>query len=288
MNFASFHPYVYYATRYAFSPGQTSLSRHCYSASIYFVTEGSGVLRLRGRAHDARPGMMVYIEAGQSHDWISSSDAPMTHVCCYFDWQFVDRSAAFPDVAGPIAYDAALLQRELLGAAFPYPIPEIADVGASLRSWVELLQRCYTSNAHTTERTFIRSMAAQAHFLQFIEHFLNVSLQEHQIPDPRITKLLAQIEEDLLNGRRVQPEDYAELLGLSRGYFFELFKRTTGATPIRYMNQFLVNRAKDDLRSSNLSILQIAEKYHISSVHYFSRLFRQYTGKSPQSFRSEG
>ena len=54
------------------------------------------------------------------------------------------------------------------------------------------------------------------------------------------------------------------------------------------MNQFLVSRAKDDLRSSNLSILQIAEKYHISSVHYFSRLFRQYTGKSPQSFRSEG
>ena len=50
--------------------------------------------------------MMVYMEAGQCHDWISERRIPMTHVCCYFDWHFVDRSEAFPDEAGPICYDA--------------------------------------------------------------------------------------------------------------------------------------------------------------------------------------
>lgn len=287
MNFARFHPYVYYATKYAFYPGQTSPNRHSYSASIYFVTEGRGVFRLRGREYEALPGMMVYMEAGQCHDWASSKENPMTHACCYFDWHYVDRTAAFADESGPICYDPANLRHELVGEPFPYPIPEIADVGASLRAWVDLLKKCYTANAHTTERTFIGSMNAQSHFLQFLDHFLNFSLQEHQIPDPRITKLLARIEDDLLNGARALPETYAESLGLSRGYFFELFKRTTGVTPIHYMNQFLVNRAKDDLRSSNLSIMQIAEKYRFHSIHYFSRLFKQYTGKSPQSFRLE-
>ncbi|QHW31252.1 helix-turn-helix transcriptional regulator [Paenibacillus rhizovicinus] len=287
MDFARYHPFVYYATKYIFSPDQASLNRHCYSASIYFVTEGRGIFRSQGCEFEALPGMMVYMEAGRCHDWISSRHDPMTHVCCYFDWHYVDRTETFGDASAPICYDASQLQPELVGPSFPYPLAEIADAGASLRGWVELLQKSYTGNAHTTERTFLRGMAVQSYFLQFIEQFLNFSLQENQIPDPRITKLLARIEDDLLNGSRIQPEVYAESLGLSRGYFFELFKRTTGTTPIQYMNQFLVHRAKDDLRSSNLSIMQIAEKYHFQSLHYFSRLFKQYAGKSPQSYRLE-
>ncbi|SFJ51244.1 Cupin domain-containing protein [Paenibacillus sp. UNC496MF] len=287
MDFARFHPYVYYATRYAFYPGQASLNRHCYSASIYFVTEGRGIFRLDGREYEALPGMLVYAEAGRRHDWASSRDAPMTHACCYFDWRYVDRTAAFPDAAGPIAYEAASLRRELVGEPFPHSMPNVMQVGASLRGWIELLQPCYTPNEHTTERTFIRSLSAQSRFMRFIDQFLNYALHENDIPDPRVTKLLARIEEDLLNGLRVPPETYAEGLGLSRGYFFELFKRTTGASPIHYMNRFLVNRAKDDLRSSNLTVAQIAEKYGFSSVHYFSRLFRRHAGKSPQAFRQE-
>ncbi|WP_363325733.1 AraC family transcriptional regulator [Paenibacillus vandeheii] len=30
---------------------------------------------------------------------------------------------------------------------------------------------------------------------------------------------------------------------------------------------------------------QIAEKYHFSSVHYFSRLFHQLTGQAPRQYR---
>jgi AraC family transcriptional regulator len=285
MEFARFHPYVYYATKYLFYPGQTSLNRHSYSASIYFVTEGKGIFRLRGREYEALPGMMVYMEAGQCHDWKSDVHNPMTHVCCYFDWHFVDRTEAFRDVSGPICYDTSKMRPELIGEAFPYPLPEITYLGSSLRVWIDLLQKCYTSNEHTTERTFIRNMTVQSHFLHFIDHFLTFSLQENHTPDPRINKLLGRIEEDLLNGNRVQLENYFHALGLSRGYFFELFKKTTGLSPVQYINQFLINRAKEDLRSSNLSILQIADKYHFNSVQYFSRLFKQYTGNSPQSFR---
>ncbi|QHT59825.1 helix-turn-helix transcriptional regulator [Paenibacillus lycopersici] len=285
MHFAQFHPYVYYATKYPFYRGQTSCNRYVYSSSIYFVTEGKGLFRLRGREYVASPGMMVYVEPGQPHDWIADDYDPMTHVCCYFDWRYVDRTAAFKDVAGPICYDRDLLQEELLGDGFPYALPEITDVGAALPSWTDLLQRSFISNEHVNERTFLRSLAAQSHFAEFIQHFLTFSLQESHIPDPRIGKLLARIDADLLSGADIALERYSASLGVSRGYFFDLFKRSTGLSPIQYMNQFRIGRAKEDLRSSNLSIMQIADKYHFSSVHYFSRTFRKYTGKSPQSFR---
>jgi hypothetical protein len=34
-----------------------------------------------------------------------------------------------------------------------------------------------------------------------------------------------------------------------------------------------------------LSITEIAEKYQFSSIHYFSRLFRKFTGQTPREFR---
>lgn len=52
------------------------------------------------------------------------------------------------------------------------------------------------------------------------------------------------------------------------------------------MNRFRVNRAKEDLLHSRLSITEIAEKYHFSSLHYFSRLFHRQTGQTPREFRT--
>ncbi|SFT27896.1 AraC family transcriptional regulator [Paenibacillus sp. BC26] len=285
MDFSKFHPYVYYATKYAFYRGQTSNNRYVYSSSIYIVTEGKGIFGLRGKQYEALPGMMVYMEAGQPHDWIADATDPLVHVCCYFDWHYVDRTEVFKDHAAPLCYDFAQLRTELVGEAFPYPLPEISSISASLLNWTDLLQRSFISSEHTTERTFLRSMAAQSHFAVFINHFLTYSLQEKHIPDPRIGKLLARIEVDLINGHAIDLENYSESLGVSRGYFFELFKKTTGLSPIQYINQFRINRAREDLSSSNLSVMQIADKYHFNSVHYFSRMFSKYVGVSPQTYR---
>lgn len=284
MDFSKFHPYVYYATKYPFYREQASLNRYVYTSSIYFITEGKGILRLKGIEYEASPGMMVYVEPGETHDWTADADEPMTHVCCYFDWYYIDRTEAFSEAA-PICFERDSLRTELLGDTFPYPLPEIANVGASLLSWTDLLQRSFISNEHTNERTFLRSMSAQSHFTAFIHQFLEFSLQDSYIPDPRISKLLERIEAELLSGADIELDRYTEEIGVSRGYFFELFKRTTGLSPIQYINQFRISRAKEDLRSSNLSIMQIADKYHFSSVHYFSRTFRKYAGKSPQMFR---
>ncbi|WP_337104213.1 AraC family transcriptional regulator [Paenibacillus sp. YIM B09110] len=288
MDFSKFHPYVYYATKYPFYRGQASLNRYVYSSSIYFITEGKGILRLRGIDYVASTGMMVYMEPGQLHDWIADTEEPMTHVCCYFDWYYIDRTEAFRETSAPICYERDLLRTDLLGETFPYPLPEIANVGASLLSWTDLLQRSFISNEHTNERTFLRSMSAQSYFSEFIQQFLAFSLQDSYIPDPRISKLLMRIEAELLSGTDIELNRYADEIGVSRGYFFDLFKRTTGLSPIQYTNHYRISRAKDDLLSSNLSVMQIADKYHFSSVHYFSRTFRKYTGISPQMFRESG
>lgn len=283
MSFAAFHPYVYYATEYPFSKGQSSGPRICYASSLYLISAGKGVIATCGRTHAAVPGSLVYIPAGQPHEWIADEHAPMVHVCCYFDWSYTNRSGVF-ERASSICYDFTQLRTSLVGPQFPYPIPEHMNV-ETLRVWTDWFERFYTANDYTNERTFMRCLKVQSHFQQFIEFFLSYALQSDKIPDPRMNKLLDRIEQDLVRGNLEPLEAYYMDLKISRGYFFELFKQSTGLSPVQYINNFRISRAKDDLRFSDLSVTEIAEKHHFSSIHYFSKLFRQITGFTPREFR---
>lgn len=283
MPFSSFHPYVYYATRYPFARGQTSFPRICYSSSIYLISEGAGTLKMLGKSCTVEPGSLVYIPAGQHHEWLADQERPMVHVCCYFDWCYVERST-ISDWAAPICYQAEQLEAELVGPSFPFAIAEIHRVD-SMRPWIDHFQSFYKTGEYTSGKTFLRSLTTQRNFQDFIEYFLQNVLKEDHIPDPRIGRLLAQMEQNILSGAEHPPAYYYENLQISRGHFFEIFKQTTGYSPVQYMNRFRIGRAMEDLLHTNLSITDISEKYHFSSVHYFSRLFRKQTGQSPREYR---
>ncbi|MEK4978319.1 AraC family transcriptional regulator [Bacillus sp. FSL K6-6540] len=283
MDFAVFHPYVLYATRYPFSKGQSNNNRHCYSSSLYLITEGRGIVRTCGRRHITDPGSLVYIPAGQPHDWIADNRDPMVHVCCYFDWAHVDRRhlADHPSV---ICYDMTQLNPSYVGPAFPYAIPEFMRV-EKVSLWSDWFEKFYTGNQYENEHTYMRSVKTQSQFLQFIEYFLAFALQDEAIPDHRMNKLLQRLDQDILHGKLRPLKAYYEELRISRGYFFELFKRSTGLPPTQYINQFRIHRAKEDLRNTDISITEIAEKFGFSSIHYFSKLFRQLNGLSPLEYR---
>ncbi|SMG21551.1 AraC family transcriptional regulator [Paenibacillus aquistagni] len=283
MDLAAFHPYVNYATRYPFSKNQTSRSRYCYSSSLYVISEGKGILQTCGRTYHVQSGSIIYIPAGQPHDWIADTSDPMVHVCCYFDWSHVDRRAHFSSPS-TICYDEEQLIRALVGPAFPYPIPEYTQTD-SVRLWVDRFESFYTENCYPDEHTYMRSLKCQSYFLLFIEYFLSVVLQQQYFMDQRMIKVLSRLDQDLIRGELQSLSAYYQELQISRGYFFELFKKATGMPPTQYINHFRMIRAKEDLMNTSLSITDIAEKHGFSSVHYFSRLFRQLNGTTPRQYR---
>lgn len=283
MDFSTFNPYVYYATRYPFAKGQTSRPRICYASSIYLISEGYGKLQTCGRAYETGPGTLIHIPAGQPHEWLADETDPMVHICCYFDWHYRDRRD-LSEWTSPICYQLDQLQHEYVGPTFPYSILEIVKVD-SLRPWIDRFQTFYTPGEYTNERTYIRSLATQRNFQSFIEYFLAYMLKDAHIPDLRISRIIELMEQDLLDGITKPLEIYYESIPMSRGHFFDTFKKATGCTPVQYMNRFMIGRAMNDLLHTSLSITEIADKHHFSSVHYFSRLFHKQTGYSPREFR---
>ncbi len=77
----------------------------------------------------------------------------------------------------------------------------------------------------------------------------------------------------------------ADKVNLSANYLSDLLKKETGKNAKEHINDFVIEKAKTWLLSSNDSISQIAYGLGFNYPHYFSRLFKARTGISPQKYR---
>ncbi len=79
--------------------------------------------------------------------------------------------------------------------------------------------------------------------------------------------------------------DVAREVFISPSYFLALFKRETGVTFVDYLTSVRIERAKNLLLSTDLSITHIAYDVGFSNSNYFSNLFRKAVGVSASEFR---
>lgn len=74
-------------------------------------------------------------------------------------------------------------------------------------------------------------------------------------------------------------------LHIPKNRMYETVKRNTGLTLSEYIRSVRMELARELLLHTDLSITEVAEKTGIPDYSYFTKLFRQYTGKTPSAFR---
>lgn len=79
---------------------------------------------------------------------------------------------------------------------------------------------------------------------------------------------------------------FADELFLNTSYLSALFKKEVGLTLTDYVNKSRIEHAKKLLKSTTLSVQNIAAQSGFLDVHYFNRLFRRETGMSPREWRN--
>lgn len=88
-------------------------------------------------------------------------------------------------------------------------------------------------------------------------------------------------------GVHFSSENIEKRFYLSYKYMSHLFKKEKGVTMQQYHNSVRMDEACRLLCSTLMSISEIADKLGFSDVLYFSRCFRNYTGKSPSAYRKD-
>lgn len=79
---------------------------------------------------------------------------------------------------------------------------------------------------------------------------------------------------------------YAKSLGITSKHLSRVIKAQTGLSPVDWIERYVILEAKVLLRSSTLTIQQIADTLHFSSQSFFGKHFKKHTGKTPGEFRN--
>lgn len=75
--------------------------------------------------------------------------------------------------------------------------------------------------------------------------------------------------------------------GISYSKFRSDFKRQTGFAPLQHFLLMKIEKAKDQLKYTDLKAKQIAYNLGFKSDHYFGRIFKLKTGVTPQQYRMQ-
>lgn len=104
-----------------------------------------------------------------------------------------------------------------------------------------------------------------AHFRNSVVHFLTV-LKNRSAEDWTLPRMATQC-------------------GVHRTHFINAVSHLTGDTPLQHLRRIRVDRARELLKTTSLSVTEIALECGFQSSQHFARIFHQFTGKTASEYR---
>ncbi|MCH4886192.1 response regulator [Acidaminobacter sp. JC074] len=82
-------------------------------------------------------------------------------------------------------------------------------------------------------------------------------------------------------------QDVADYTYVSIYYLSRMFKKEIGKNFVDYLNEYRIQKSYHYLKDYELKTYEVAELVGISDPHYFSKLFKKYTGQTPTEYRNK-
>ncbi len=224
--------------------------------------EGEGWLNIGGREHVVEAGTMLCIPAGAPHWYGAGADNP---------W-----SAYWIHMTGRQAGEYF----QFLGASVERPLLHLPDSREILAAFEETW--ALMKAVHTGENLIMASLSL-ARYLLAVRRAMSATKGRTRAVDQRIQETIAFVAANL--AAEVSLAELAHLARLSVNRYAANFRRTTGCSPTEYFNRLRVQRACEMLRTTTISVREIARQMGYPDPYYFSRAFKQQVGVSPAAFR---
>ena len=192
-------------------------------------------------------------------------------------------------VCGFCSFDAGLVHPLVLG------LPPVIVMGRRTTAsspWIAEVVRVMTMEADLDGMggTTVMSRLMEVLFIHSIRHYCESQL------DPRIPYLIA-ISDNKLKfaieamhehpGREWSLTQLAKLTSMSRGRFAKRFKDVLGQSPMQYLAEWRLQKARHMLKETNLSISEVAFRSGYQSLPSFTRRFGKQFSITPAAYRKE-
>lgn len=246
-----------------------SIILHCSGTGTLFQRRGK---RVETGAFIA--GSMMLIPAGTKA--YLSWNMPHSHLILSITAQMLSAASPLADPEGDIQLQEVFSTRDTLVHRLGMSLlDELSSPDQPAQSVVvESASRALTAH-------LIRSFSS--HGGQTVEH----AREGASLSARHLTRVLQHIEHHL--GQAITLDDLAALANASRFHFTRLFKRSTGVSPMAYVEQCRIQRARDLIGEGKLTLAEIAVAVGFADQSHFTRRFHLHCGLTPAVFaRNQG
>ena len=226
----------------------------CYC--IEYIISGRGTIKTEHGNLYPEAGDIYLLYKGEDHYYYSSADEPWVKIWINFSGELVD-----------VLIDTYKLRPHQL---FHYNGEK------------------YFRDIHATlERRDISSAAIMSR-VAIIFHRLVQGLSELINKDRKRISSEALALKNYIDANinsQLSTEALASHIYKSQSQAIRIFKAAYGITPYEYYTDIRIKRAMSLLRSTGLSVKEIAYRLSFCDEHYFSNVFKKHTGRSPREYR---
>jgi AraC family transcriptional activator of pobA len=249
-----------------------SLKRHC-----------DGKFKYGQRQYDFQNGIMYFIAPGQVFGRIINDE---TKVSIMSGWILY----IHPDFLWNTPLAKAIKRYEY----FDYSVNEALSLTEKeeviIIGIVQNIQIEYHANMDKFSQDIIVSqIEVLLNYADRFYHrqFLTRKIENHQMLD-RLEDLLTNYfnSTDLLSHGLPSVQYIAEKLNISPNYLSSLLKLLTGRNTQQHIQDKMIEKAKEKISTTELSVSEISYELGFEHPQSFSRLFKAKTGLSPLAFRN--
>lgn len=236
------------------------VSRNSYNSFLaLYVEAGSGIVRQQGRDVPLQPGSLALIDCYEPHFYATRSGWEIYWL--HFDGHLARR------------YFELCTQG---GAVFE---PEIAR---SCARYLHRLFFLFREQGAPNEAGLSRRITDLLTDLMLPAVPEGAVRSAPGVVEETISYLTAHLEET------IRLEELSQRVSLSPFYFSRLFKRETGYSPHEYLVRARMDRARYLLKSTSLTVKEIAFSTGFSSECGFCTTFKKWCGSTPSQYRNDG
>ena len=224
----------------------------------------------------ARAGAEWTQETGRLARWLVSLPKPVGVMACYdlMGRQVLEAcrttSLVVPDDVAVVGVDDDELICELSDPPLSSIAPDCYRTGYEAAA---LLDRMMAG----------KKVAATGHLLPPLGAVPRASSDVLAIEDADVSAAVRYIREHACEG--IDVSDVMEQVPLSRRVLEGRFNRLIGRSPHEEIDRVQMARAQELLRSTDLSLVQIAQKVGFEHAEYLSVVFKKRVGQTPREFR---
>ena len=246
-----------------------ALREHCHDFyQLVYIVAGGGTISIGGKDTEAKEGDIFFLKPNVSHSFYCKTGAMTTY---------------------ELKFD--ILSPELKTIMENYPV-KVTDEGGGVRDI--LLTVISEGNKKSSYYKPVITLCVTQMIYVLARKKERLSKSRRLSPKPvledtgkepaAIEKARQYIEDNYL--QKITLHDLAVQCMLSEAHLCREFTKKFHMSPIKYINFLRLERAKELLAATEMTITEVSEAVGFSGLHYFSRYFTKVEKLTPYEYRA--